>query len=52
MDLNYLYQRYAISLQMSKDAACGSSRIVHSKLAEGYAAQIAAARMHGTGRAA
>jgi len=47
MDLNYLYQRYAVSLQMSENAACGSSRIVHRKLAEGYAAQIALARIHG-----
>ena len=49
MDLNYLYQRYAISLQMSKDAACGSSRIVHRKLAEGYAARIARAKVLGSG---
>ena len=46
MDLNYLYQRYAISLQMSEDAGCQSSRIVHRKLAEAYAAQIAQAKMH------
>ena len=48
MDLNYLYQRYAVSLQMSDNAACGSSRIVHRKLAEGYAAQIAQAKTHGS----
>lgn len=48
MDLNYLYQRYFISLQMSENAACTPSRLVHRKLAEGYAAQIAQARIHGT----
>ena len=52
MDLNYLYQRYAISLQMSDNAACGSSRVVHRKLDEGYAEQIAQAKMHGSGNAA
>lgn len=48
MDLNYLYQRYAISLRMSEDAACGPSRIAHRKLAEGYAARIELAKIHGT----
>lgn len=48
MDLNYLYQRYAVSLQMSENAACGSSRIVHRKLAQAYAAQIAQARVCGS----
>lgn len=48
MDLNYLYQRYAISLQMAEDAACGSSRIVHRKMAEAYAARIELAKIHGT----
>ena len=48
MDLNYLYQRYAVSLQMSANAACSPSRIVHRKLAEGYAAQIALAKIQGT----
>ena len=48
MDLNYLYQRYAVSLQMSEDAACDSSRIVHPKLADAYAARIELARIHGT----
>ena len=47
MDLNYLYQRYAVSLQMSENAACGSSRIVHRKFAEAYAAQIALAKTSG-----
>lgn len=48
MDLNYLYQRYFISLQMSENAACDGSRIAHRKLAEGYAAQIADAKLNGT----
>ena len=48
MDLNYLYQRYAVSLRMSEDAACVSSRIVHRKLAVAYAARIRLARIHGT----
>lgn len=48
MDLNYLYQRHAVSLQLSANAACDSSRIVHRKLAEGYWAQIVEARLHGT----
>ena len=52
MDLNYLYQRYAISLQMSENAACDSSRIVHRKLAEAYAALIADAKIHGSSQAA
>lgn len=52
MDLNYLYQRYAVSLQMSENAGCQSSRIVHRKLAEGYATQIALAKQHGSAIAA
>lgn len=48
MNLDYLYQRHAASLQMSEDAACGPSRIVHRKLAEAYAAKIKLARIHGT----
>ena len=52
MDLNYLYQRYAVSLQMSENAACNSSRIVHRQLAEAYAMQIAGAKIHGTALAA
>lgn len=48
MDLNYLYQRYAVSLQMSENAACNSSRIVHRQLAEAYAAQIAQAKVQGS----
>ena len=52
MDLNYLYQRYFVSLQMSENASCESSRIVHRKLAEAYAVQIAEAKIHGTANAA
>lgn len=52
MDLNYLFQRYAISLQMSENAACDSSRIVHRKMAEAYAAQIALAKVNGSAVAA
>jgi len=48
MDLNYLYQRYFISLQLSEKAECTPSRIAHRKLADGYAAQIADARVNGT----
>jgi len=52
MDLNYLYHRYGISLQMAENAGCQSSRGVHRKLAEAYAAQIAEAKMHGSASAA
>jgi hypothetical protein len=52
MDLNYLYQRYSVSLHMAENAACTSSRIVHQQLAEGYASRIADAKVHGTGLAA
>lgn len=45
MDLDYLYQRYLIALQMAEKAACDSSRITHHKLADGYAARIAEARL-------
>jgi hypothetical protein len=52
MDLNYLYQRYSVSLHMAENAACSSSRIVHQKLAKGYAARIADAKRNGTGAVA
>ena len=52
MDLNYLYQRHSVSLHMAENAACTSSRIAHQKLAEGYAARIADAKLRGTGLAA
>jgi hypothetical protein len=48
MDLNYLYQRYAISLQLSETAASDCARIVHRKLANAYAAQLADAKTHGS----
>ena len=48
MDLNYLYQRYAVALQMAEAAACSCSRIAHQKLAEGYAARITDAKLNGT----
>ncbi|MCL6739605.1 hypothetical protein LZ518_00410 [Sphingomonas sp. RB56-2] len=44
MDLNYLYQRYFVSLHMEASAACDCSRLAHRKLAEGYAARIAEAK--------
>ena len=44
MDLNYLHHRQQVSVFMSDNAACDSSRIVHRKMAEGYAALIAGAR--------
>ncbi len=52
MDINYLYQRYAVSLQMSENAACDSSRIVHRQMAAAYRAQISHARAHGSAEAA
>ena len=45
MDLDYLYQRYFIALQMAEKASCDSSRITHRKLADGYAVRIAEARL-------
>jgi hypothetical protein len=48
LDLNYLYLRYGVSLQMAKNAACNCSRIAHRNLAEGYAARIADAKLNGT----
>lgn len=48
MDLNYLYRRYAVSLRLSEDAACVSSRAAHRELAAGYASQIELAKIHGT----
>jgi hypothetical protein len=44
MDLNYLHHRQQVSVFMSDNAACDSSRVVHRKMAEGYAALIAGAR--------
>ena len=45
MDLNYLLQRYSVSLHMSVNAACGCSRLAHRELADGYAAKIARAKL-------
>ena len=47
MDLNYIYQRYGVSLQMARDAACGPSRIAHRKMAEASAVLIDRAKSHG-----
>jgi len=49
MDINYLYQRYFVSLHMSDRAACDASRIAHRKLADAYADQIAQAKVEGSG---
>jgi hypothetical protein len=48
MDLNYLYQRYSVSLHMAENANCDCSRIAHQKLADGYATRIADARFQGS----
>lgn len=45
MDLNYLLQRYSVSLHMAENAACGCSRLAHRELADGYAARIAQAKL-------
>jgi len=52
LDLNYLYQRYAVSLHMAENAACFPSRSAHLKLADGYAEQIAFARVQTAAEAA
>lgn len=43
-DLNYLYKRHQVSLYMSENAACESSRGAHRGLTDAYAALIASAR--------
>ncbi|WP_158581972.1 hypothetical protein [Sphingomonas edaphi] len=48
MDLNYIYERYAVSLEMARNAACRSSELAHLELADGYAARIQDAKLHGT----
>jgi hypothetical protein len=48
LDLNYIHHRYAVSLQMSENAACVSSRMVHQQLADAYLAKISHARTHGS----
>jgi hypothetical protein len=45
MDLNYLLQRYSVSLHMADHAACDCSRLAHRELADGYAAKIALAKL-------
>ena len=49
MDLNYLYHRHQISHYMAENAACQCSRLAHLALANGYAAQIDAVKLTGTG---
>lgn len=51
MDLNHIYQRYSISLHMAKNAVSVNERTAHQKLADGYAARIADAKIHGSGLA-
>jgi hypothetical protein len=51
MDLNYLHHRQQVSAFMSENAACDCSRIVHLKMAKGYAALIATARHSNTSAA-
>lgn len=48
MDLNYIYERYAVSLEMARNAGCRSSELAHLALAEGYATRIENAKLHGT----
>jgi len=48
MDLNYIYQRHAVSLQNAEQAACAPSRVAHEQLAAGYARIISRAKLHGT----
>lgn len=44
MDLNGLYHRHQVSLDMSEHAAGESSRAAHLALAEGYASEIVGAK--------
>lgn len=48
MDLNYIYHRYAVSLEMANNAGCSASRMAHLDLARAYAARIADAKVNGT----
>jgi hypothetical protein len=52
MDLNYYHHRQQVSDFMSDNAACCCSRLVHRKMADGYALLIANARMAATDRTA
>jgi hypothetical protein len=44
MDLNYLYHRQQVALFKSDNATSAQSRSAHLALAEGYAAEISAAK--------
>lgn len=44
MDLNYLFHRHQFSLSAATTAASREARLVHRKLAAGYAGRIAVAR--------
>ena len=48
MDLNYINERYAMSLEMARNAACRSSELAHLALADGDAARIEDARSNGS----
>lgn len=48
MDLNYIYERHAVSLRNAEQASCAPSRLAHHELAAGYARLIARAKLHGT----
>lgn len=45
MDINYLLQRYSVSLHMAENAACHCARLAHRDLADGYATKVAAAKL-------
>lgn len=49
VDLNYVYHRHQISHYMAENAVCQCSRLAHLALAKGYAAQIDAVKLTGTG---
>lgn len=48
MDLNYIYERHAVSLRNEEQATSAPSRRAHHELAAGYARLIARAKVHGT----
>jgi hypothetical protein len=45
MDLNYLYHRQQVSLHLSEHATSSCARSAHRRFAEGYASQIALAKL-------
>ena len=51
LDLNHIYQQYSVSLHMAENAVGVNERAAHQRLADGYAAQIADAKIHGSGLA-